>query len=383
MWIVPKNISIPSQYVQGFSESSEDLKELSQIYEQSAFWRSKPLSLKTWLQKWKRVYWIQLLFGRTLKHSQHTSFETLLISYLRDIPVSHFRMQVKEKEQMIPDTSGHTSSEQLTLFDLPCVCSKMSEATSLSDSEKSLLRWKEWVIKSTGEYSVRRKLARAIREKEYSSWQSEKTVWSTPVATDLNRTTKYQQGGTALSLQVNWPTPTTQENEHDKEKLLARQKRLKARNNGENGTKYSGNGCGPNLATVVSDKWVSNWGTPTTRDYKDGTAKSMENVPTNGLLGRMVHSPENTLPDLDSHNMLGKSLEQVDIPTAYQVLYDQCGVQAGRILRKCWERKYGKKLTLESKLTLNPKWVCHLMNITFAKTFFVHLEIPSTKIPPN
>lgn len=31
------------------------------------------------------------------------------------------------------------------------------------------------------------------------------------------------------------------------------------------------------------------WPTPTGRDYKDGTAKSCENVPVNGLLGRAVH----------------------------------------------------------------------------------------------
>lgn len=36
-------------------------------------------------------------------------------------------------------------------------------------------------------------------------------------------------------------------------------------------------------------KAIRNWPTPTSRDYKDGTAKSCENVPENGLLGRAVH----------------------------------------------------------------------------------------------
>jgi len=31
------------------------------------------------------------------------------------------------------------------------------------------------------------------------------------------------------------------------------------------------------------------WPTPTSRDHKDGTAKSCENVPVNALLGRAVH----------------------------------------------------------------------------------------------
>ena len=36
---------------------------------------------------------------------------------------------------------------------------------------------------------------------------------------------------------------------------------------------------------------VKKWPTPTTRDWKDGTAKSCENVPVNGLLGRAIPSP--------------------------------------------------------------------------------------------
>src|SRR6202012_2154316 len=33
------------------------------------------------------------------------------------------------------------------------------------------------------------------------------------------------------------------------------------------------------------------WPTPTSRDWKDGTAQSCQNVPVNGLLGRAVHWP--------------------------------------------------------------------------------------------
>lgn len=406
MWIIPRNHPLQqSLSAQAFVESKEELIELSDL-EKSLSWKGKVLSLKTWSQKWKRVYWLPLLFGRTLKHSQHISFEEKLISYLQDIHVSPFQMPAKEKELKTNDTSIRTSNEQLTLFDLTSVSLKTSEDTLLSDSEKSLSRWNAWVTECTLEYSVRRKQAQAIREKEFLSWQSGGIAWTTPVATDLNRTTKYQQGGPALSMQVkselarptpdtfdkgepninqrsnrtntpknffeaiNWPTPTTQENEHDLEKLKARAERLKARNNGENGTKYSGNGCGPNLATVASSKWgtprvttnggngsqnnpeasrledqvMKGWGTPTTRDYKDGSAKSVENVPTNGLLGRMDHSPESQDPDsLNRH---------------------------GNIRASYPER-------------LNPLWVCQLMGITFEKTFFVHLETPCTKILPN
>ena len=44
-----------------------------------------------------------------------------------------------------------------------------------------------------------------------------------------------------------------------------------------------------NLREQVDPETVALWPTPTTRDYKDGTAKSCANVPVNGLLGRAVH----------------------------------------------------------------------------------------------
>lgn len=34
---------------------------------------------------------------------------------------------------------------------------------------------------------------------------------------------------------------------------------------------------------------VKMWPTPTSRDYKDGSAAACRNVPVNGLLGRAVH----------------------------------------------------------------------------------------------
>ena len=34
---------------------------------------------------------------------------------------------------------------------------------------------------------------------------------------------------------------------------------------------------------------ITKWPTPTSRDYKDGSAESCKNVPANGLLGRVVH----------------------------------------------------------------------------------------------
>lgn len=41
--------------------------------------------------------------------------------------------------------------------------------------------------------------------------------------------------------------------------------------------------------SVSLDRWVKRWPTPTSRDWKDGSAKACANVPKNGLLGRVVH----------------------------------------------------------------------------------------------
>lgn len=46
----------------------------------------------------------------------------------------------------------------------------------------------------------------------------------------------------------------------------------------------------PSLGQMAKmGQWPKRLPTPTARDYKDGTAKSCQNVPINGLLGRAVH----------------------------------------------------------------------------------------------
>lgn len=51
----------------------------------------------------------------------------------------------------------------------------------------------------------------------------------------------------------------------------------------------------PVRLTCASDS-SSSLPTPTARDWKDGTAKSCENVPVNALLGRAVHHLPNATP---------------------------------------------------------------------------------------
>jgi len=66
------------------------------------------------------------------------------------------------------------------------------------------------------------------------------------------------------------------------------------RNNGRrgDGTEFKTKGS-PSLATMAKRGMLP---TPTARDWKDGTAKSCENVPVNALLGRAVHHLPNATP---------------------------------------------------------------------------------------
>jgi hypothetical protein len=76
-----------------------------------------------------------------------------------------------------------------------------------------------------------------------------------------------------------WPTPDASAANINEpvEKWTTRRRQLKDKHN-------NGNGCGMPLGIAVRM-----WPTPTSRDWKDGSARSCANVPVNALLGRAVH----------------------------------------------------------------------------------------------
>jgi hypothetical protein len=150
--------------------------------------------------RWNRVSWLQHLYTRILKPSQHTSFETKLALSLAVIPVSHLARQETGLEQTTPDTCGLTYGDTLNQLDLFPASLKTSKDTLASDSEMSLANWNKMVIKQRGEYSQRVKLAPLTRE-------SESTSWPTPTASDWKNMDTASQ--VMLSKQVKmWPTPT-------------------------------------------------------------------------------------------------------------------------------------------------------------------------------
>jgi hypothetical protein len=78
-----------------------------------------------------------------------------------------------------------------------------------------------------------------------------------------------------------WPTPCAHDDGKTPEAHLAMKARMKG---GPRSTITS-------LAVMVKATERGMWPTPTSRDWKDGTADSCANVPVNSLLGRAVHWP--------------------------------------------------------------------------------------------
>jgi len=202
MWIVPKSLQASLPFALDTVVSSEDLSSLASTIELSLMWRSKPSPLPTWLRRWKREPWVQRLFGRTLKPSQHTCFEIEWTSSLAATHANPFRLRGNEKAQTIQGTFGRTLDNTFRQSDLFDVSLKTLRDTSALDCEKSSLTWKQIVTNRRGEYSARLRSAHRIEENESS-------LWPTPTQdSSTSRSKEYAQGGIPLQVAVQmWPTP--------------------------------------------------------------------------------------------------------------------------------------------------------------------------------
>jgi len=208
MWIFPKSIISASAQAMEASTSDFDARWAIKC-EQLLMRRSKRSLSNCYLREWKMGNLTRLRYGLICDPSLGKSLLTEYLSSVEVIPVSRFRPQEEGKVLMMPVTSGHSFEMELPLSIQPCVSSKTSKDIFRWDSPASSVIWKKWVIELRGEYSQRVKSAHLIRESGSSSWPTPKESlatkdgnWTTPAATDTGRTTQYQQGGKALSMQV-------------------------------------------------------------------------------------------------------------------------------------------------------------------------------------
>lgn len=317
MWIIPNNFPLASRFATELEDLTKDLSELSESFATSALWRSKPYSPRTWSRRWKRVKWIRVLFGRTLKRSQHTFFETALIGYLEGIPVRRSVLPASERGPKTLDTFGRILNESSKQCDLFAASSRTSTITLHSDFHKFMNLYREWVTSLRLEYSQRKKLAHHTRGSECSS-----LPWTTPTAVNRTRSDeslnkigilrKENAGQNTVPLYleeqvkrgiVKWPTVTI---------------------NGNHNRKGSSPKAGNGLSTEVK-----NWPTP--------KAQNANSPGIHGTGGLDLQTTVNGHQDPESLNRHGNPRAQFP------------------------DR-------------LNAAWVCELMGTIFEKTFFVHLE---------
>jgi hypothetical protein len=260
MWILPP--SITSAFAQDTGESiSASPEQWAEACAQSLIARSKPSPPRTWLQRWKRDSWTRHLSGLISSPSHGKSFVDWWTSSVAATRASHFQPLESEPERTTRDTFGLGSQMELPFADLNSASSRTSKDTFRWDSPQSLATWKKWVTERRGAYSQRLKLAHLTNGSGSSSWPTAQAceaksdtsqdrkargkqvmlshavrmygqadpanhsmdgshpelwatkdgAWTTPAATDTGRTTQYQQGGKALSMQAAWPTPTASE----------------------------------------------------------------------------------------------------------------------------------------------------------------------------
>lgn len=326
MWIIPNNHPLSSAFVQEYSGSKEDWKELSVNLQLPLMRKSKPLSVRTLLRAWRRVFWIPPLFGRILKPSQQTSFEEKLTASLADIHASHSVPQENNEEKQIHDTCSLLYGRILKKYSQTGAFSKMSGVILNWDTPKFTEAFGIWATQLSAEYTARRKQAQLIRER----------------------------GSLSLPLNLkNWPTATTSDTGQEPATLFARAARMKLRHGNR-----TGNGCGMSLGTAVKM-----WRTPMARDH-------------NGIPGETFARGQ-SLPSMVKN-----------WPTSRASDYKGCGPKGCPTQQYQFEKSYLEATVLEYSTDgqldpennnttgrnleqLNPAWVAQLMGTTLKRTFYV------------
>lgn len=203
------------------------------------------------------------LYGRTLKPSQRTSFETELTLLLAVIRVPLLVPQAKGSVTKTLGICGPSSKNTSQQYDLLDASLKTSKDTSASDSEKSLATWKALVTERRGEYLVREKWAHRTRE-------SESTSWPTVRVSSANGASQKEiaEGNPKRRLQTEvrlekWATPRVADSAGGPRTL------------NERGQRVSVSDTTKTYGANLSDQ-VRHWPTPSARDHKGGSGTVVE-----------------------------------------------------------------------------------------------------------
>jgi len=126
--------------------------------------------------------------------------------------------------------------------------------------------------------------------------------WPTPTSDDSKHVTRAGGDYQSLTRAVMWPTPRAGETTQGEEAARAYAEAGFRQPAVRNGKARSSGTFDTTLTTAVLAQQM--YPTPTTRDWKDGSASSCANVPANGLLGRVVHQRPYPTPTANRRNGL-------------------------------------------------------------------------------
>lgn len=355
MWVY-----LPSTYCPSAQEPEASISDLSWLFpelEQSLMLRSKPMPAKSWQRTWKRNAWLQRLCGRILRPSTADAGVDLWIASLAATRANRSAWQGSREALTILGTFGPSSEERSTGEKTLSLPSDSPESSSLRtsrtiyelDSEMSLETFNAWVTALRQACLRRRKSAHRTNVNDYLSWrtpsddlnrggaakpwdrkdqghtvnlQDQAAYWQTPKVSsgaysyldgDPTRPTPNLEGQ-AESFPAKWSTPRASDAE----------KGGPGQTFGAGGTPLpaqavkmwntplsltqgeTGNIAGQPSGLGVQ---VRQWGTPTSRDWKDGDPSP--EAPTNGLLGRqaprsLISGEPSSTSNLSSHQRLAR-----------------------------------------------------------------------------
>lgn len=177
MWVFPSTICRSAREE---AVSTWDCHLLSEACAQSLVWNTKPLPSKSWLRQWKRIAWMQRLYGRICEPSTAARGVESWIQSLRDTRANRLVEPVAAVDARIRDTCGHMSCASLAKCNPASYSPKMLQAISVSDSSKSCKIWRGWVTELRRDCSRRQKWAQATSGKDSSF-----SRWPTPTARDF------------------------------------------------------------------------------------------------------------------------------------------------------------------------------------------------------
>jgi hypothetical protein len=229
-----------------------------------------------WSRAWKTGGWITRLSGLTSEPSTLDHGVEAFIASLRETHASPTVSQGADVEQPTTDGSSTKFSELSMKRGLIVSSARTCRGMQTDNSPLSFLDWKDWATAVRSEYSARRKSAPAIDGNGCSSWPTART-------SDTNGAGSHELLLTGQAEAMTWASPRASDGE-------------------KGGPNMSFGAGGTPLPTMAARFEQKAWGTPTTRDWKDGDTTGMD-VPTNGLLGRQVvrdfpsSPPAPTIPD--------------------------------------------------------------------------------------